>query len=416
MSNQANEIKFYHKGNSYGRPNGRDYYEFTNYYQNKPINFPQISGWENLAGSWPSAEHLFQAAKFADWPECVAIFKNLDTSQGTRKAFEKAIKKARQKAGEPWVSGWHGDWQGEGKNSRKIEVMRLIVEEKFTQDKYLQDLLLETGDKEIIEDTESDTGSITSNGDKRDGCWGNAKENKNWLGKILMGVRNKLVNKQTPKPGPNPPPQSPPTNPSQPNTPNGGPNSPNPNPNSPNPPSDNNKSPNQEEQNNPNDNGPTPNPPTNGDNHDPEKNNDSPLPNSDADVPPIDMSGINNAATTEQAQQEARTQIQKLFTQSKVNPSDLDPGLWGNKSNWEEYLQGLTTNQEIADFVQEMAKKISEKQLANQNKNNNYSSNSPNKNEILAWLIGGGMGLVILIFALLIFRQKRIKNKLLKRG
>ncbi|CAG8851184.1 1933_t:CDS:2, partial [Racocetra persica] len=132
---------------------------------------------------------------------------------------------------------------------------------------------------------------------------------------------------------------------------------------------DNNKSPNQEERNNPNDNGPTPNPPTNGDNHDPEKNNDSPLPNSDADIPPIDMSEINNAATTEQAQQEARTQIQKLFTQR------------------------LTTNQEIADFVQEMAKRIVEKQLANQNKNNNYSSNSPNKNEILAWSIGGGMGL-----------------------
>ncbi|CAG8518992.1 15526_t:CDS:2 [Racocetra fulgida] len=225
-------------------------------------------------------------------------------------------------------------------------------------------------------------------------------------GKILMEVRDELSINQ-PKPDPNSSPQGPPVDPSQPTSPDGDPNSPNPNSNSPNPPSDNNKSPNQEEQNNPNDNGPTPNPPTNGDNHDPEKNNDSPLPNSDADIPQIDMSGINNAATTEQAQQEARTQIQKLFTQSKVNPSDLDP---------EEYLQGLTTNQEIADFVQEMAKKIGEKQLANQNKNNNYSSTSPNKNEILAWSIGGGMGLVILIFALLIFRQKRIKKKLLKRG
>ncbi|CAG8781488.1 13553_t:CDS:2, partial [Cetraspora pellucida] len=97
----------------------------------------------------------------------------------------------------------------EGKNSRKIEVMRLIVEEKFSQDKYLQDLLLETGDKEIIEDTES---------------------------KILMEIRDELKKSQGSKPDPNPPPQSPPTNPSQPNAPNGGPNSPNPNPNSPNPP------------------------------------------------------------------------------------------------------------------------------------------------------------------------------------
>ena len=146
-----------------------------------------------------------------------------------------------------------------------------------------------------------------------------------------MKIRDELATKQDSKPNPNSPPQSLPVDPSQPTSPNL--NAPNPNPNSPNPPSDNNKSPSQEEQNNPNDDGPTPNPPTNGDNHDPEKNDDSPLPNSDADIPPIDMSGINNAATTEQAQQEAQTQIQRLFTDSKVKPNDLDPILWQNKSS-----------------------------------------------------------------------------------
>ncbi|CAG8555933.1 5759_t:CDS:2, partial [Cetraspora pellucida] len=176
----------------------------------------------------------------------------------------------------------------------------------------------------------------------------------NWLGKILMEIRDELALNQ-PKTDSNSPPQNPPFDTSQPNVSNGGSNSPDTNQNSPN-----NQSPNQEEQNNPNDNGPTPNPPTNGDNHDPEKNNDSPLPNSDADIPPIDMSGINNAATTEQAQQEARTQIQQLFANSKE----------------------LTTQSEIAAFVKEIEKEIREKYQTQQNKNNDSFSDSSNKNKI----------------------------------
>ncbi|CAG8839247.1 16212_t:CDS:2, partial [Racocetra persica] len=184
--------------------------------------------------------------------------------------------------------------------------------------------------------------------------------------KILMEVRDELTINQ-PKTDSNSPPQSPPFDTSQPNVPNGGPNSPDTNQNS-----SNNQSPNQEKQNNPNDNGPIPNPPTNGDNHDPEKNDDSPLPNPDADIPPIDMSGINNAATTEQAQQEARTQIQQLFA---------------NK----EYLKELTTQSEIATFVKEIEKEIREKYQTQQNKNNDSSPDSSNKNKILVWLIASGV-------------------------
>ena len=81
--------------------------------------------------------------------------------------------------------------------------MRLIVELKFRQHAKLKDLLLKTGNKKIIEDTENDTAQKNVDGkDLRDGCWGNAikngKEGKNWLGVILMEVRTKLKNEETP--------------------------------------------------------------------------------------------------------------------------------------------------------------------------------------------------------------------------
>ena len=76
MSNPT-KIKYYHSGKNV-------YYEFTNFYQGKPINFPLTSGYENLQGEWKTAEHLFQAAKYAHDKNIVEQFRQLSTP---REAF-----------------------------------------------------------------------------------------------------------------------------------------------------------------------------------------------------------------------------------------------------------------------------------------------------------------------------------------
>lgn len=200
------EIKFYHKGEDC-------YYEFTNFYQGKPINFPLISGYEYLQGQWKTAEHLFQAAGFRDRKNIVEQFRNLDDPREAfnlkRKLFEQGTSLTDGRKG--WDGTGSGSWENDGSNAKKIAVMRMVVELKFRQDDYLKDLLLKTRGKKIIEDTKSDTLNPEK---KRDDCWGNAtlyerddkgrktkstgKEGKNWLGVILVDVRTKLQNEGPP--------------------------------------------------------------------------------------------------------------------------------------------------------------------------------------------------------------------------
>ena len=78
------------------------------------------------------------------------------------------------------------DWE-----SVKISIMREIVFEKFKQNPECLKELLDTGNMELIEDT---TGW-------HDNIWGECtceecknKEHKNYLGKILMEVREELKN------------------------------------------------------------------------------------------------------------------------------------------------------------------------------------------------------------------------------
>ncbi|CFW93192.1 protein of unknown function [endosymbiont DhMRE of Dentiscutata heterogama] len=387
----------------------KDYYGFTNFSSHKITTrglprlligdgkVDQSKGYimPNTTFEWKTSEHLFNAMKFTQEG---SVNEELIKEVYNQPDPMKAKNFAGSKNGLYNVANWwyRNNYKEAGYN---YLVMKWVVREKFNQNKVLKDLLVNTGSKKLVE-----------NSGKPKDKWGNGQkgnytnlEEGNWLGKILMEIRDELALNQ-PKTDSNSPPQSPPFDTSQPNVSNGGSNSPDTNQNSPN-----NQSPNQGEQNNPNENGPIPNPPTNGDNHDPEKNDDSPLPNSDADIPPIDMSGINSAATTEQAQQEARTQIQQLFANSKVKPDDLDPFLWKNKNSWEEYLKELTTQSEIATFVKEIEKEIREKYQAQQNKNNDSSLDSSNKNKISVWLIASGVLSAVVIFSVLIFRRRKAK-------
>lgn len=113
---------------------------------------------------WPTSEHYFQAQKFA----------------GTE--HEEPIRLA----GTPRVAADMGrdrkrplrrDWE-----AVKDDIMREAVLAKFTQHEELREILLGTGDAELVEHT------------PRDSYWGDGGDGsgKNRLGQILMSVREEL--------------------------------------------------------------------------------------------------------------------------------------------------------------------------------------------------------------------------------
>jgi ribA/ribD-fused uncharacterized protein len=117
--------------------------------------------------TFPTVEHYFQAAK-AVW------VKDYDDIQHAKTPGE--AKRIGRKI------AIRGDWE-----SIKLDVMETAVREKF-QIPELREKLLATGDAELIE------GNWW-----HDNVWGNCscdkcrdKEGQNWLGKILMGIRDEL--------------------------------------------------------------------------------------------------------------------------------------------------------------------------------------------------------------------------------
>ena len=113
---------------------------------------------------WPTTEHYFQAQKFADT------------------SHEEAIRRAKtpkQAAdmGRDRKRPLRADWE-----QVKDEIMREAVRQKFRTHKDIRQVLLETDDKELIENAPSDY------------YWGIGADGsgKNMLGKILMEVRDEL--------------------------------------------------------------------------------------------------------------------------------------------------------------------------------------------------------------------------------
>lgn len=141
------KIKFYSVNEAYG--------EFSNF-----ALFPI-----KLKGKiWKTIEHYFQAQKFVD------------------KAYQEKIRKAST----PMKAAQLG-------RSRKVRIMKNwdnirdnvmyeALKAKFTQHEELNELLLATGDKILIEHTENDS------------YWGDSGDGsgKNRLGKLLMRLREKL--------------------------------------------------------------------------------------------------------------------------------------------------------------------------------------------------------------------------------
>lgn len=109
---------------------------------------------------YPTNEHYFQAMKTKDEKERLSIV--MATSPGEAKKLGRLVT-------------LRSDW-----DKIKISVMKIGVKNKFDQNPSIKQLLMETGDAELIEgNTWKDTFWGVCNG-----------VGENWLGKILMDLRS----------------------------------------------------------------------------------------------------------------------------------------------------------------------------------------------------------------------------------
>lgn len=140
-------IAFYAKGEPFG--------EFSNFSDH---------GVE-LEGLWyPTVEHYFQAMKFPGHAQAEAI----------RCAANPMLAK---QLGNSRKVPLRADWE-----QVRIDVMRTAIRKKFATHPAIAELLLRTGDEELIEAAPSDY------------FWGCGKSGsgQNWLGKVLMEVREEM--------------------------------------------------------------------------------------------------------------------------------------------------------------------------------------------------------------------------------
>jgi ribA/ribD-fused uncharacterized protein len=129
------------------------YFEFSNFSRH---------GFELDGKYWKTSEHYFQAMKFAGT--------DYETKVREAKGPKEAAEMGRRR---DWPL--RKDWE-----SVKDDIMRRAVLKKFETHAELKELLLSTGDEEIVENAPSDY------------YWGCGKDGtgQNKLGKILMEVRN----------------------------------------------------------------------------------------------------------------------------------------------------------------------------------------------------------------------------------
>lgn len=141
------EIKFYSENDAYG--------EFSNF-----ASFPiKLKG-----KTWKTTEHYFQAQKFAGTPHEKKIQQAVSPMMAAQLGRTRKIKMRR-------------NW-----DNIKDNVMYEVLKAKFMQHNELATLLIDTGDKKLIEHTENDT------------YWGDGGDGKgkNKLGKLLMKIREEI--------------------------------------------------------------------------------------------------------------------------------------------------------------------------------------------------------------------------------
>jgi ribA/ribD-fused uncharacterized protein len=110
---------------------------------------------------WPTSEHAYQAARFAD-PEVKELIRNMRSAHDALKYMEANRDKS--------MPGWA---------DTKLSVMKRILFAKVEQHPYVKKKLLDSGDRELVENSWRD--SFWG--------WGPNKDGANHLGKLWMEVR-----------------------------------------------------------------------------------------------------------------------------------------------------------------------------------------------------------------------------------
>lgn len=162
LKEEANIINFYKAEDLYG--------QFSNFY----LRSIEVDG-----VTYPSSEHYYQTQKYPDNPD---IVKSMMDTMNPGIVYKIAHDKNN--------SALYGrkDWNGKNENNENNEepykhiVMMKALRAKFTQHEDFKKMLLETGNKTLVEHT------------TRDKYWGDGGDGKgkNMLGKMLMIIRDEL--------------------------------------------------------------------------------------------------------------------------------------------------------------------------------------------------------------------------------
>lgn len=155
------------------------FFAFTNYYSENITLKPLFTTEKTVhnkktACHWKSVEHYFQAHKATNDTDFFAVL-NQATPQDAKNYWK----------GKQIRSDWHTINQQTGLDV-KTHIMLDALRHKFSQNPHLQQMLLDTGDAILVEDT-----AQTS---YEDYFWGNGHNGMGWnhLGQLLMHVRNEL--------------------------------------------------------------------------------------------------------------------------------------------------------------------------------------------------------------------------------
>lgn len=109
-------------------------------------------------------EHAYQSAKFTD-ENIINEIKNARSSYDSKKIAQKYPDKVKN------------DWE-----DLKLSIMEEIIRAKLEQHPYIQEKLLQTEEREIIEDSHKDAFW----------GWGPNKDGENHLGKLWMKLRSEI--------------------------------------------------------------------------------------------------------------------------------------------------------------------------------------------------------------------------------
>lgn len=130
--------------------------------------------------TWTTVEHYYQAQKSDDPVYRQAIRDTLRPGMAKRLAAQPQA--PRRVSAQSWFrkngTSPRSDW-----HEVKLDIMRRADLAKFTQHGELGDVLLATGDAELVEDSPSEP------------FWGVGPDGKglNWAGRVIMEVREKLL-------------------------------------------------------------------------------------------------------------------------------------------------------------------------------------------------------------------------------